>query len=230
MSETQNTEINEQTSKIEIEEGALTKLIEEYNFQCKLKEALKYNGVREIPFTASFKNDQKQLIVFDFDGVICVPWSRPHTYFENAVSIIKALHSQGHTLVIASFNPSAEKILKEWGLHSYFSAFRLGANHRWNGLYDEIERETMNKGKQIHNMLENELYKRRFNYIHFFDDDPENLLDVHDHIKNVRDMYHPIYCTYTYYIEPERGLDWKHVEHLVKEAEIKNKEGDELIV
>ena len=61
------------------------------------------------------------LIIFDFDGVLAIPHTHPEEHYPQIPHLIKILASK-YTLALASFNPRASIVLKEWSIDQYFSA------------------------------------------------------------------------------------------------------------
>ena len=132
----------------------------------------------------------KKLLIFDFDGVLAIKWTRPEEYFHQIPDLIKKL-SHNYILCVASFNPRAQLAITNWGLDDYFTCMRYGANHNWADIYKESYRENMTKADQIVHMIENEIdqlnnktdelgNKFEFGDVMFFDDDPENILQVNE--------------------------------------------------
>lgn len=145
------------------------------------------------------------LLVFDFDGVLRNPQirraKRTHetTPYPNIKNDVKLLHATGeYVMVVASFNPDARRSIRQWGLASYFVAYRNGSNEYWdeegpappspyyNGLelptaprgYKPSHYDSQRKSLQIKNMLANELTDYDFDSITFFDDLLYNIDDV----------------------------------------------------
>ncbi len=124
-------------------------------------------------------SNQPRRFVFDFDGVLSIPWSQPEKPFEQVPALIRLLHGQGHILTVASYNPRARVAVESWGLAECFHAFRSGANHDWEsdgGTYKEEFRVSMKKQGQIRSMHGHEPRSPVF----FFDDDPENIKEITD--------------------------------------------------
>jgi len=129
--------------------------------------------------------ERRRLFIFDFDGVLSVPWSKPEVPYEQVPDSIRKL-SENHILGMASFNPRANKALGVWKLDQYFSCARSGANCHWNGFYRQKYRVGLTKSDQIINMIENEISKSDYIDIVFFDDDPENLKCVNKRLPHVK--------------------------------------------
>lgn len=127
----------------------------------------------------------RKLLIFDFDGVLSIPWTRPEVCYSQIPDLIKKL-SQTHILAMASFNPRAQIALVEWDLDKYFFCTRYGSNHRWDGLYEQKFRSGMSKTNQIIDMLECELSTENYTHIEFFDDDLNNLIDVNNKLPSVK--------------------------------------------
>ena len=127
-----------------------------------------------------------KLYIFDFDGVLAIPYTNPESYYKHIPTIIPNL-SKDNYLAVASFNLRAKIAVEEWGLLHYFKAIRYGSNSVWDNEYNDNYRKDMSKSKQIQNMLENELKDIVFDEIIFYDDDIKNILDVRN-VSNVRNI------------------------------------------
>ena len=134
--------------------------------------------------------------IFDFDGVLAVPWTHPEMPYEKVVEFIKELHDSGKTLCLASYNPAAIQSLDRWGVRGLFTAMRAGSNHPWFGEYKNNHRIDMSKSLQIKNMLSNELFPAKEEDCIFFDDTLENIQLVNNELPKVQ----------TLLIDPNRGL------------------------
>ena len=75
----------------------------------------------------------KKTIIFDFDGVLCIPGSI--NFYPYVPYIIEKLYSKGYNLCIATFNNNAELIVHKWGCEKYFKEIRAGSNTKNKGLY-----------------------------------------------------------------------------------------------
>ena len=75
--------------------------------------------------------EKKHLLVFDFDGVLAISWSSPPTLFDQVGKLLHRLHANGHIIVLASFNPTAEECLIKHGVRHLFSAIRAGSDEPW---------------------------------------------------------------------------------------------------
>lgn len=116
------------------------------------------------------------LLVFDFDGVLAIPYTMPEQCYSGIPNIIKALSEQ-YILAVASYNPRAYMAIKSWNLEQYFISIRCGANHSWhkdNIEYNENYRIDMEKSNQILD-IKNEIKHLNISGIIFFDDDQNNL-------------------------------------------------------
>lgn len=120
--------------------------------------------------------------VFDFDGVLAIPYSVPEKHYDQVPSLIKQLYDQGNILCMASFNPDSIESIERWGLMKYFTAVRGGCNFKWSGIKseykDEIHRNQLLKSTQIISMMNEELSSLvpRVEHLRFFDDDKLNIL------------------------------------------------------
>ena len=76
-------------------------------------------------------NTNTKLIVFDFDGVLAIPYTSPEKHYKHIPYLIKLL-SKKYILAIASFNPRAITVIKEWGIFDYFKIIRAGSNDHWD--------------------------------------------------------------------------------------------------
>jgi len=122
------------------------------------------------------------LLVFDFDGVLAIPYTNPEEYYPQIPDIIKSLHTK-YILCVSSFNPRAKLVLEKWNLLQYFSAIRCGSNNNWD-TYDESFRINMSKSLQIKNMILE--VGISFDEIYFYDDDIDNINEVSENFKEVK--------------------------------------------
>ena len=147
----------------------------------------------------------KHLLIFDFDGVIGkLEPEKPRQHYDDIPKNIKSIHdSRDYILAVASFNASAAKYLKKWGILHYFTAIRGGSNrfvkprkscYNTYGIFIPLS-----KPLQIESMLENELapFILNIKLITFFDDDPDNIKEVNHHHSTID----------TILIDPEEGFD-----------------------
>jgi hypothetical protein len=124
------------------------------------------------------------MVVFDFDGVLAIPWTNPEKPFEIVPTVIKKLSDSGkYFLGVASFNPRAVIAIESWGLKHHFTSMRAGANHSWSFDpfdYREEYRVMMSKYQQIISMVQEieSTKKATIKTIVFFDDDPKNIESV----------------------------------------------------
>ena len=124
-----------------------------------------------------------KLIVFDFDGVLAIPYTNPEKHYEHIPYLIKLLASK-YILAVASFNPRAINVLKEWGISDYFVTVRAGCNDHWE-VYDDSLRKGLSKPQQIKN-IRDELISRNMitdvnTEIYFYDDDQKNITETQQH-------------------------------------------------
>jgi HAD superfamily phosphatase (TIGR01681 family) len=128
---------------------------------------------------------QMKVLVFDFDGVLAITWTNPELHFPQIPALLKAL-SKKHILCVASYNPRAKIAIEAWDLHHHFTCIRAGANHHWEGEYDENVRADLCKSKQIVSMVD-ELkgLGHDIDDIMFFDDDTININVVNEKLPHV---------------------------------------------
>lgn len=129
--------------------------------------------------------DKNTLIVLDFDGVLCIPYTEDH--YPEIPEIIRKLEKAGNRLFLASFNPSARNVVTKWGLDEYFEDMRYGSNIDWedgeNPVYKEDLRERMSKSQQIKAMIWDSELKN--SSVYFFDDDDKNIEEVRRNLPRV---------------------------------------------
>lgn len=126
---------------------------------------------------ANNNNIQQFTIVFDFDGVLAIPWTNPEKPFAQVPGLIKSLFDKGHRLSVASYNPRARLAIESWGIDGYFASIRSGADHDWEaegGEYKEEfrTRDRMSKHGQIKNMHGDS------KHVIFLDDSLENINEI----------------------------------------------------
>lgn len=134
------------------------------------------------------------LKVFDFDGVLAIPWTHPECDYPQIKKDLLQLPSNT-ICCVASFNPRAEIAIKGWGIDSRFLAFRSGSNHVWYEQYEQVYRSDMSKSKQIQSMLNDELKHWNISRIEFYDDDALNIQQVNEAMPHV----------HTYLVDSEEG-------------------------
>lgn len=123
-----------------------------------------------------------KLIIFDFDGVLAIPWTYPEEHYPQIPQIIK--DNSEHLLCVASFNPRAYTAIKAWNLDHHFTAMRCGSNNIWNhDNVDEYKEEysyNMSKVQQIIDIIDNEVSKsgKSYDKIIFYDDNLDNINEV----------------------------------------------------
>lgn len=148
----------------------------------------------------------QEYMVFDFDGVLVIPYTNPVKLYPQIIPLLDTLkNAKKYKLYVASFNPTAKKELERLGVLHYFEDVRCGANFDWHheshhspGKYLETYRENMSKSNQIKNMIEDE---DMFEKTYFFDDDINNIIDV---LKNSK-------VALTKLIDSKHGLQYHHV-------------------
>jgi hypothetical protein len=122
-------------------------------------------------------------IVFDFDGVLAIPYSQPEVLFAGTEALLRSLHAQGHVLAVASFNPRAYHVLRPLIDEGVISAVRAGSCVKWwaegDGTYsDDVHRKNMRKSAHIQSMLDNEWRYKSLQSLVFIDDDLANIDEV----------------------------------------------------
>lgn len=128
------------------------------------------------------------IIVFDFDGVLAVPYTDPEQLFPGVVELLVDLKQQGHTVLVTSFNPRAYHVLRVFLEQGIIAGLRAGSRQKWwaqgDGTYsDALHRHDMDKGLHIADMLA-ELaapVDATKETIIFFDDDEHNIREVKAH-------------------------------------------------
>lgn len=148
--------------------------------------------------------NKKIVAVFDFDGVLAIPWSQPAQHYKIIPSLLKEMYDSGKYIICcASYNPSALKSIERWGLLKYFTCVRCGANFSWHGPYEEHYRIEMQKSSQITDMIKNEIKELNhdFEKVYFYDDDKDNINLVNRDLPTVN----------TVLIDPVTGLLKEHI-------------------
>src|SRR5665648_193031 len=105
-----------------------------------------------------WKNREPKIInifAIDLDGVIVSPYTYPARPFVGMHEELNKLWDNGkNILFLASFNPTAEQSIRNFGMDKMFSCFRSGANEPWlTTEYDDKNAKTMTKTAQILSML-----------------------------------------------------------------------------
>ncbi len=72
-----------------------------------------------------------RVLVFDFDGVLSIPWTYPELPFPEVPLALKKLHEAGFKLCVASYNSNAQIAINQWGLQHLFTAIRARSNKVW---------------------------------------------------------------------------------------------------
>jgi hypothetical protein len=131
------------------------------------------------------------LFVFDFDGVLAIPYTNPEELFPGVHALLEELRTEGHRIAVCSFNPRAYISLEHLLIAGPIDAIRAGSKHKWweqgDGNYsDALHRQEMNKGLHIWEMIESEELEEFANgapieRLFFIDDDPKNIWDVIEH-------------------------------------------------
>ena len=119
----------------------------------------------------------KEVLVFDFDGVLAIPYTHPEECYSDVVELMTMLKEE-YILCVASYNPRAEVAIESWGIRDLFSVVLCGANYVWKGKeYDDKDRVEMRKDRQIVSIIKKELdeLQIRYDQVAFFDDDQENI-------------------------------------------------------
>ena len=120
-----------------------------------------------------------KVLVFDFDGVLRIPFSMPPSPFPHTIALLNELYNSPNTyLLLASFNHDACRILIDWQVDHMFLAMRYGSNHSWNPPFDTKHNDDMEKSQQIGNMLQELKLQNHQEELYFFDDLESNIADV----------------------------------------------------
>ncbi len=144
-------------------------------------------------------DEKKKLFIFDFDGVLSIPYSEPEQHYPDVPSILKECSKHAH-IAIASYNPVALQVLHNWGLSHLIITGRAGYNHKWIN-YDNSMRRHMTKHEMIHNIRYEDLLYHDHDTIVFFDDD----------ITNIEQVKAKSNVVFTELIDPNVGITWSHV-------------------
>jgi hypothetical protein len=145
--------------------------------------------------------NKRTLLVFDFDGVLAIPYTDPEEHFDGIPSLIQecAKHAD---LAVASYNPLALRVVSRWGLDRFFVAGRAGYDYPWKGVYNEAMRECMSKHEMIRDMTLRELIDNEYHRVVFFDDDERNFKKIHEKAPHIK----------TELIDWKIGLQREHIE------------------
>ena len=125
------------------------------------------------------------ILVLDFDGVLAIPYTHPVQLYPQMPTLLEEL-SQTHTLVLASFNPTAIAELRRFDLLQYFSATRAGVHDNIEITNFITDLGELCKAKQIASMQEHQLADKKDEEYHFFDDCVYNLQQVTELLPNVK--------------------------------------------
>jgi predicted phosphatase len=128
------------------------------------------------------------ILVLDFDGVLAIPWTNPVQLYPQIPVLLKQLQ-ETHTLVLASFNPTAIRELRRFDVLQYFSATRAGVHDNVEITEFLTNLGELCKAKQIASMQEQHLADKKDEDYHFFDDDPYNLEQVTKLLPHVKCHY-----------------------------------------
>ncbi len=66
----------------------------------------------------------RKVNIFDFDGVLGVPWTHPEQPFPKVKEGLQKLHDAGKKLLLASYNPNVQVVMNRWGVRHLFSGIR----------------------------------------------------------------------------------------------------------
>lgn len=128
---------------------------------------------------------ERNLYIFDFDGVLVKPYTDPEEIFPGVTAYLRKRKAEGHIITVCSFNPRSYTVLKPLLEDGTITAIRAGSKALWweEGPYsDEKHRVHMQKGLFIEDMLAKELAEvGPFNRIFFIDDDEQNIDAVFNH-------------------------------------------------
>jgi hypothetical protein len=121
-----------------------------------------------------------KILVFDFDGVLAIPFTTPPIPFPGVIDLLKYLYKNNDTLLfLASFNAGACQALHAWGVAHFFSSMRYGSNDTWDPPYLPEYGIGTTKSGQISSMLLDLNRKVPINRsLFFFDDMEENIINV----------------------------------------------------
>jgi hypothetical protein len=128
------------------------------------------------------------LKIFDFDGVLSMPYTMPEEYYKQIPNILSSFNITDVLCCVASFNPRAKLAIEQWKLDHHFIAFRSGSNDIWSNNLDEYKQEYrigLKKSKQIQSMLSNELKDYKIENIEFYDDDKLNIKEVENELSHI---------------------------------------------
>ena len=142
------------------------------------------------------------LLVFDFDGVLAMPWYHPELPYDNVRELIRMV-SKTHYICVASFNPRAKLAIDDWKQFYGYDAIRCGSNHHWSVVYSNKWRVEMTKSRQITAMLD-ELGLSEDHPVQFYDDDQENVDEVNKHQSRT-----------AFKVDGEVGLCFDDIKHLL---------------
>ena len=128
------------------------------------------------------------IVVFDFDGVLAVPYTDPEQLFPGVAELLVDLKQRGDIVLVSSFNPRAYHVLRTFLEQGIIAGLRAGSRQKWweqgDGTYsDALHRYDMDKGLHIADMLA-ELatpVDATKETILFFDDDEQNIMEVKLH-------------------------------------------------
>lgn len=120
----------------------------------------------------SMRRKKSPALVFDFDGVLAIPWSKPEKPYVQVTELIRRLHREGYRLSVASYNPRARVAVRSWGLEHCFESFRSGADHDWETEGGEYKEEFRTDRMSKHGQIKSMHGKRQ---VVFFDDSKENI-------------------------------------------------------
>lgn len=128
--------------------------------------------------------------IFDFDGVLAVPYTQPELLFPGAERLLKQLKEKENIVLVASFNPRAYTVTKHLFDEGVIDDIRAGCNdQRWwlqdDGVYRDAEhrRLPLSKVAMIRDMIR--LLATAHRRVHFYDDDEENILAVRTALPHV---------------------------------------------
>lgn len=152
------------------------------------------NGVDRVP----------DVYVFDFDGVLAIPYTSPEQLYPRTEAVLRKLSAWGHHVLVSSFNPRAYTVLQPLLRDGVIHQVRAGSAIEWwhdGGMYlDEIHRREMFKSLHIGTMLRR-LTSGSWGRMHFFDDDPHNVVEVQTGLPDCRAVL----------IDASRGIQFEHL-------------------
>lgn len=148
-----------------------------------------------------------KVLFLDFDGVLAIKWTIPELHFPQIPSVLSDLREKGHLLCVVSYNPQAERAIREWNLYHYFEGVRAGCNQKWFGVYkDCVHRPGLSKAEQILDLIRFEL--------HSYDIYLDDCIFCDDDVDNINLVTQKLPAIKTVLIDENIGLTHDIVNHL----------------